>query len=60
MNLKAIQNQDLSKTKGIESIEKLIQGYKSPLGMELISIVHYCAKQSNTTSPDKIFNCMEE
>jgi len=53
-------NQKNSKFKVIDNIEKLIRGYESPLGMELISTVHFCAKQLNTTSPDKIFNCMEE
>ncbi|MDG6777277.1 macro domain-containing protein [Thiomicrorhabdus sp. zzn3] len=44
----------------IERIEKLIVGFESPLGMELISTVHSCSKKINTTNTDNIYNCIKK
>ncbi len=44
----------------IERVEKLIAGFESPLGMELISTVHSCSKKINTTNTDEIYNCIKK
>lgn len=44
----------------IERVEKLISGFESPLGMELISTVHSCSKKTNTSDTDDIYNCIKK
>lgn len=42
----------------IEKVEKLISGFESPLGMELISTVYACSKKAKTNNAKVIFKCM--
>jgi O-acetyl-ADP-ribose deacetylase (regulator of RNase III)/uncharacterized protein YwgA len=42
----------------IEKLDKFIQGYESPYGLELLSSVHYLAQHENCASEDKIIEEM--
>ncbi|MPQ76661.1 macro domain-containing protein [Hydrogenovibrio sp. JE_KL2] len=44
----------------IEKIENLIAGFESPLGMELISTVHLCAKKIQSDDVNSIYECIEK
>lgn len=54
-----LSDHESSKLKIISNIENLIQGYESPLGMELLSTIHFCSKELNTTDINPISNCIK-
>ena len=42
----------------IDKIALLIEGFESPLGMELLSTVHFCFHEKNSLTKEKICQCI--
>jgi O-acetyl-ADP-ribose deacetylase (regulator of RNase III) len=55
----ALQHFEAEEISRIEKVTRLIEGFESPFGLELLATVHWAMKETNSSSPETVHQYIE-